>query len=597
MDRPRIADDLLAGSKFLSGASGDTPPWGWAVLVAILLAGAVLRLWGIGYGLPYIYYPDEGSVILRAMGIGSGDLNPHVFEYPAFMMYLLTFLYGLGFVAAYVTGYVKSAHDFALAFIKDPTYFFLCARVIVALAGVGTLWLTFVLGRRLVSWSVGLGAAALLAVHPVHVEFSHFMKLEVPQGFFVLLTLLVVLRILRDGTLRQYLLAGALAGICAALKYPGCLVFVAVFAAHAIRCWAPGRRWRILFGREIWFSGLAMVFVFLATNPFIVLDFHSFWMDFRHDTQIGSVLWIGNKEMTLANWVPMSVLEAGYVATIAGLAGILYYAIGRRREHLAVLAFLAVFFVMVGGQRTSQIHWLLPLASCASIFAVGFMWELTAAFIESRYARAVLRVALIGICLLEMTPEAIRQDRNLTLPDTRTEAKDWIEAHIPAGAVVLMDRGRLIAGYTAPMLMTEGKVRELYMGNPDAQGGVNEPPEFHARKYYELMIEATKGRTAYAIVPITHDVHAGQTDKRKRRLKKSFDDYVAQDHVEYVVTSDGYNGRYFAEELPPDQAEYCRPFVEFYHAIGRRCELLREFAPALGRRQGPVIRVYQVRRP
>ncbi len=214
-----------------------TPGWGRMVLWGILAVAAALRFWGIRYGLPYVYYPDEAEIINRAVAMGSGDLNPHSFVYGALPMYFLAFFYGVSFVVGYIGGWVGSTHEFALLFVTDPSYFYLSARTIVALLGVGTVALAYVLGRKLFDWRVGLAAAGLLALQPGHVNFSHFTKAEVPQAFFIALTLLGALSVLEKGGARRYLLSGVLAGICAAIKFPGCLVFASVFAAHAFRSW------------------------------------------------------------------------------------------------------------------------------------------------------------------------------------------------------------------------------------------------------------------------------------------------------------------------------------------------------------------------
>ncbi|MGH3650390.1 MAG: hypothetical protein ACRDU9_06725, partial [Acidimicrobiia bacterium] len=64
----------------------------WPLLVVVML-GAVLRLWGIDWGLPYLYHPDEPNDLTRTMTmLQTGDPNPHWFHYGSLMFYL----YGAG---------------------------------------------------------------------------------------------------------------------------------------------------------------------------------------------------------------------------------------------------------------------------------------------------------------------------------------------------------------------------------------------------------------------------------------------------------------------------------------------------------------------
>ena len=69
---------------------------GWRLaLLSVLLLAAALRLWGLLHDLPFSYFGDELHFMRRAMAIGTGDLNPHWFHKPAFLMYVLAFCYGL----------------------------------------------------------------------------------------------------------------------------------------------------------------------------------------------------------------------------------------------------------------------------------------------------------------------------------------------------------------------------------------------------------------------------------------------------------------------------------------------------------------------
>ncbi|MFC2084239.1 hypothetical protein ACFLS9_04205 [Bacteroidota bacterium] len=66
----------------------------WSLFALIILLAAGLRIWGIDYGLPYIYHPDEpGKVRIAQRMFKTGDLNPKYFSKPTFFIYLNTALY------------------------------------------------------------------------------------------------------------------------------------------------------------------------------------------------------------------------------------------------------------------------------------------------------------------------------------------------------------------------------------------------------------------------------------------------------------------------------------------------------------------------
>ncbi len=64
------------------------------ILIAIVTLGLGLRLWGIGFGLPYLYHPDEGVPVSIALRIlHTGDFNPHFFHWSSLLFYANAFVY------------------------------------------------------------------------------------------------------------------------------------------------------------------------------------------------------------------------------------------------------------------------------------------------------------------------------------------------------------------------------------------------------------------------------------------------------------------------------------------------------------------------
>src|SRR5215207_3217650 len=80
-----------------------------------------LRLYGLRYGLPAVYNPDEVAIMSRALAFGKWDFNPHNFLYPSFYFYALFAWEGLTAIAAVATGSVASFGAFQREFFLDPT--------------------------------------------------------------------------------------------------------------------------------------------------------------------------------------------------------------------------------------------------------------------------------------------------------------------------------------------------------------------------------------------------------------------------------------------------------------------------------------------
>src|SRR6476646_7310285 len=118
-------------------------------LLAVLALALALRLYGLRYGLPAVYNPDEVAIMSRALAFAKGDLNPHNFVYPSFYFYVLFAWEGLTALAAVATRAVSSFGEFQREFFLDPTRVFVAGRLLTALLGTATALATGALGTRL----------------------------------------------------------------------------------------------------------------------------------------------------------------------------------------------------------------------------------------------------------------------------------------------------------------------------------------------------------------------------------------------------------------------------------------------------------------
>ena len=126
--------------------------WGGpgVALAAILAGAAALRVVGIAYGHPFpLLSPDEPNIVTRAWGMVHGTgLDPHWFDYPTLLMYLLA--------------------PFQ-AWQHEPSY--LTARIVVVLLALGAVAASWWLGRRAYGGAAGVIAAAIVAVETTEVAY------------------------------------------------------------------------------------------------------------------------------------------------------------------------------------------------------------------------------------------------------------------------------------------------------------------------------------------------------------------------------------------------------------------------------------------
>ncbi|HSG16445.1 MAG TPA: glycosyltransferase family 39 protein, partial [Anaerolineae bacterium] len=146
-------------------------------------------------------------------------------------------------------------------------------RVLTALFDLTTVGLLFILGKWLFSPSVGLLAAALLAVNVMHIQLAHFFTVDPYLTFFVLAALVLLVAATKGAVSHKQragaiLLTGASIGLAVGSKFSGTLLMLPLLGAVALqRQWPLGRRMALLAVTLV--IGLL---VFAASNPFALLD-------------------------------------------------------------------------------------------------------------------------------------------------------------------------------------------------------------------------------------------------------------------------------------------------------------------------------------
>jgi hypothetical protein len=206
-------------------------------LVGILALALGLRVWGLRFGLPYFEHPDEWAVADEALRmLRTGEYPPFSYTYPPLYTYMQVGVAAFHFLWGAGAGLYRTPADI------DPVRFYVWARALTALLGTGAVALTFLAGRSLYGRTVGLLAAALIAVMPAVAGDAHYVTTDTPAMFFTLLAFLAIVRLgvapEQDGsqeTLRSTLalafVAGFGVGIATATKWNAGALVIALLAA------------------------------------------------------------------------------------------------------------------------------------------------------------------------------------------------------------------------------------------------------------------------------------------------------------------------------------------------------------------------------
>lgn len=156
---------------------------------------------------------------------------------------------------------------------------YLLARWIQALLGVLSLWLTFWLGRRLMSDEAALAGTFLVAIVPWHIRQSVIYKPDILLVVTVLLALGWSLSALRRPSPGRGARAGLGIGLALASKFNAGPVALPLTAVSLWRAARDRCRWKLHLG-TLAVAGAVSVLVFLVLSPWVVLDPELYRADF-----------------------------------------------------------------------------------------------------------------------------------------------------------------------------------------------------------------------------------------------------------------------------------------------------------------------------
>jgi hypothetical protein len=551
---------------------------GWTLSVLIVLAvGTALRLWGIRYGLPWLFYfHDEPQVVLRALRFGTGDLNPHFFIWPGILLLYLAFLaFALLFGAGRVAGWWAGRAGFAAAYFRDPSPFYLLPRLQSVALGVWTLWLTAKLGRIAYSRTVGLAAALGLAVNALHGHYAHFAHPVTGATAFMTLGLVAAVRLAQGGRTRHLALGALALALGVSCQYHAAVLAAPLGVAVAFRARedAPGRRAR-WWGRGL-LAGIAAVAGFLILSPFTLLDFPAFSQD---------LLWILRKTAGTATggspgiWAGFEHFIRGALVPALGLplavvfgGGLVLALIRRTRADVVLLVYAVVFLAL--GSRAGIVtdRYAIPLVPVALLFAARLVEEGLALRVRGPRARAAAVPALVLLLCAPVAVRLVETDYAMTRSDTRLDATAWFESHVPAGERVVIDMLRF--WNTASPPLAENRERLLERIEEAGSGLTGAGHSSVYADYYRYLL-ANPRAPAYYLASTNMGNDA-----------RPLTEYRAAGFRWAVVSERVVGGRWEREADP--QAP------EFYRSLREEGELMASFSPKPWLCLGPTIWIYR----
>ena len=502
-----------------------------ALLALILLVAFGLRVWSLGHGLPYAYNLDERAhFVPHAVTMTSGDLNPGYFINPPALTYLLA----AWFSVIHLGGVEQW-------FADDPGAVFLAGRWISVAFGVGAVAATYAAGKAFFDRRAGLVAAAIMAVAFLPVFYSRLALNDGPGVLPCALALWASAIVLKTGSRKALLAAGASVGLAASLKYSDGAIVVAVIAAALLSPLSFKEAFKGLV-----LAGLISIAVVIVTNPYLFVD----WATFTHDLDrqrkfaAGDAL-LGQPERNgWLYYVISSRWALGILPSLLAFAGgIALLVKGRRREAIVLGSLVVLYWLYMGSQSRFYARWMLPLYPALAILAA--------------YALTLIRknALLIGATVLVLIPSTYTTIRNAVVlgrEDTRTETRDWLVANVPAGAKVSFE----------PIAPTE-----WYGVTPG--GGAEADPRRQWTRFHRTKAIVEELRREYRGAG-----RRGDFQNYERTLTPALIDVYRRDGFCWIVTGSTQYGRAQAEPTRAPEA------MRYYRALRSEADVVFRTSPA-----------------
>jgi hypothetical protein len=402
------------------------------LLAAILLSAVVLRFQGIFWGIPVFdpmvhnYHPDEPKIIQGACNFPHHILSNSDLRYPTFYHYFIGSLSIPARLIFKINGW---------AFEDFKIFVSVFGRLITIFLGVGAVFLTFILAKKLYDEKVGLLSALFVSLSLYHVQNSSWATLDVPNSFFFILTVYIAFRMHEKPTTKAYLLTGISLGILIGTKYIGAISLILILILHFHRCTRRGKKLSNLlktsFSKNLWILFLTAGIVFLLTTPAIFLKPIIFTDSLSQlvNRDAGRNYRIVLDYMIFARVVKNYATVTDPVLTVLMILGLVYPLKKRWDREIPILIVIVIFFFAFGALTSRHLIAVLPLTSILGAQAIWLLYK-KVQFISKTIWIYFLAFWILFALAYNIGGILLRKN------DTRTETAYYIEENIPAGSTL-----------------------------------------------------------------------------------------------------------------------------------------------------------------
>jgi hypothetical protein len=324
------------------------------------------------------------------------------------------------------------------------------------------VFLLYRLGAALLNAHAAIAASIFLAVAPLHVRDSHYVKHDVPATLAIVAAYLAMSRVwpncdTNEPTARTVVIAGALTGLalsthyyCVFLALPLAWTIFQGFKAHGASAVM----------RHLALGGAASAVLFLAASPFLAMEPSAAWRDVVANREI-----VVDRAVQSGAFTPAfryaDILwrdSMGWPVVALGVAGAAWMLRSSPARAVQLLAFPVPFLLFVANTAPAS-RYLNPVLPFVALFAASLLSRGLGHMPRPLFWTCVFAAALPGAVA------SIRADHFFRQADTRTLARKFIESHIPPESTIA------VQPYSVPLTPSRTSLTEalsMHLGSSAA---------------------------------------------------------------------------------------------------------------------------------
>jgi 4-amino-4-deoxy-L-arabinose transferase-like glycosyltransferase len=389
------------------------------LLVLAISSGAFLRIWQIdamGYNTDEAVYSGQAAAIAGVPVLK--DIFPIFRAHPLLFQFLLSLLYRIQF--------------------SD-----LLGRLLAVAIGIGTILITYQIGKTLYGRLPGAIAATFMALMPYHVIVSRQVLLDGPMTFFATLTLYMLAQFGKTQRSSWLYAAGAAMGLTFLGKETSIVMVGAIFTFLALASELRTRIWDVL---------IALLLMGLVISPFPVAIALAGGSTTGRNYLVWQLFRRPNHEWSF--YLTSLPSELGVLVIAAAVLGVIFLWRHRSWREKLLLSWILVPMAFFQIWPVKGFQYLLPIAPALALLAG---WALGALVLRARSDHQVfslgslLRLPVVHWAMIAITAASLfltswQQIQPMTsytfLAGTGgvaggREVGNWIQNNVPRNAVFM----------------------------------------------------------------------------------------------------------------------------------------------------------------